>query len=52
VACSISFGISVTLTIGGLCYFLLIPAADLIGVATTRRAEVGRSIVGAEVNQA
>ena len=52
VACSISFGISVTLIVGGLCYFLLIPAAYLIGVATARRAEVERSIAGAEVKRA
>jgi hypothetical protein len=38
VACSINFGISVTLTIGGLCYFALIPAAYFLGMPSAAGA--------------
>jgi hypothetical protein len=44
VATSIAFGIHVTLTVGALCYLLLVPAALLIGITwQTNRAGVQRT---------
>jgi hypothetical protein len=37
VACSLAFGISTTLTIGALCYLLLIPVALVLGYRTAHR---------------
>jgi hypothetical protein len=37
VACSIAYGIPTTLTLGALCYFLLVPAAVVIGFSDESR---------------
>ncbi len=37
VGCSIAYGIGTTLTLGAICYFLLVPAALVIGSAQARR---------------
>ena len=38
VACSIAYGIGTTLTLGAVCYFILIPAALVIGFPSVTRA--------------
>lgn len=41
VACSIAYGIGTTITLGSVCYLLLIPAAFIIGFPNTFREEGG-----------
>lgn len=52
VACSISFGIHVTLIVGGLCYLLLIPAAFVIRAAADVRTDAGLSIASGALERA
>ncbi len=52
VACSISFGIHLTLAIGGLCYFMLMPAAFLIGAAAQERADAELPIASGAIERA
>jgi hypothetical protein len=44
VACSITYGIDVTLILGAVCYVLLIPAALLIGVPSQRATAAARAV--------